>query len=244
MRKKFAHHDKNGRLRLEKSEDRFFLSIEDEADVLLEAGECVKALDIYRYLSLHYNNGVPWGGQVKAEWALGLQSEAMTHIEELDSEIRDSVTKFIMEFSSQLQVQKQPQNEWDVFISHASEDKEAFARPLALALKERGISVWFDEFTLTVGDGLRRSIDKGLAKSRYGIVVISESFLKKDWPQKELDALLAREEAGKKLILPIWHNVTFAVLRQHSPLLADRFATSSSKGLQKVVDDLVCAMTL
>lgn len=242
MVKKFARYDRKGRLTIENSEDKFFLSIEDEADLLLLAGEWAKALDIYNYLSHHYNNGVPWSGQVKAEWALGLFSEAKAHIEELDSEVRDSVTKFIIDFPQQAPLQKQPQNEWDVFISHASEDKETIARPLAFALKERGFSVWFDEFTLSVGDSLRRSIDKGLAKSRYGVVVISESFLNKEWPQKELDALVAREEAGKKLILPIWHNVSFDLLKQHSPLLADRFATSSSKGLQQVVDDLVEAM--
>ena len=242
MRKKFTRYDKDGRLRLEKSVDQFFLSIEDEADLLFEARELRKALDIYRYLSIHYNNGVPWTGQVKAEWALGLVVEAMMHRKELDLEGRYSVSEFIMECSSQTQEQKHPPCEWDVFISHASEDKEQFARPLALALIEKGFSVWFDDFTLSVGDSLRRSIDTGLAKSRYGIVVVSQNFIKKDWPQKELDALFAREELGKKLILPVWHNVTIEQLRQHSPLLADRFATSSSKGLDKVVDDLVHAM--
>jgi hypothetical protein len=77
--------------------------------------------------------------------------------------------------------------EWDVFISHASEDKEDFVRPLAESLRRSGLLVWYDDFTLKVGDSLRRSIDQGLAKSRHGIVVISPNFLKKDWPQKELD---------------------------------------------------------
>jgi hypothetical protein len=60
---------------------------------------------------------------------------------------------------------------WDVLISHASEDKDAIARPLADALSEQGISVWFDEMTLRVGDSLRRSIEGGLAKSRFGVAI-------------------------------------------------------------------------
>jgi hypothetical protein len=96
---------------------------------------------------------------------------------------------------------------WDVFISHASEDKEAFVRPLARGLAERGVTVWFDEFTLAIGDSLRRSIDQGLARSRFGVVVISKNFLHKEWPQKELDGLVAREINGIKVILPVWHQI-------------------------------------
>jgi hypothetical protein len=131
---------------------------------------------------------------------------------------------------------------WDVFISHASEDKEAFVRALAEVLRKENIRVWFDEFALTVGDSLRRSIDHGLASSRYGIVVISPSFLQKEWPQKELDGLAAREVDGRKVILPVWHNIDAETVRQHSPLLADRVATSTDKGVQAVVADLMKAM--
>ncbi|MCW5799767.1 MAG: toll/interleukin-1 receptor domain-containing protein [Nitrospira sp.] len=132
--------------------------------------------------------------------------------------------------------------EWDVFVSHASADKEEFARPLAKGLKDQKLRVWFDEFTLRVGDSLRRSIDKGLAHSRYGVVVISPDFLSKEWPQKELDGLMAREVDGRKVILPVWHNIDAKYLREYSPLLADRLATSSSKGLRQVIDELLEAM--
>jgi TIR domain len=70
---------------------------------------------------------------------------------------------------------------WDVFISHASEDKD-FVRPLAEVLQKSGLSVWYDEFALKVGDSLRRKIDEGLAKSRYGIVILSHAFFTKNWP--------------------------------------------------------------
>lgn len=132
--------------------------------------------------------------------------------------------------------------EWDVFISHASEDKEAFVRLLAEALQKEKVRVWYDEFTLTVGDSLRRSIDRGLAGSRYGIVVISPDFLRKEWPQKELDGLFALEVDGRKVILPVWHNIDAEILRRSSPLLADRYATCSTKGIDGVVKDLTMAM--
>lgn len=132
--------------------------------------------------------------------------------------------------------------DWDVFISHASEDKEAIARPLAKQLQGRGIKVWFDEFTLTVGDSLRQSIDAGLARSRFGIVIISPAFLQKAWPQRELDGLVAREIAGVKVILPVWHKVDIDDVRTFSPTLADRLSASSGEGLEKLTDRLLEAI--
>lgn len=132
--------------------------------------------------------------------------------------------------------------DWDVFISHAWEDKESFVRPLAEALRARGLRVWYDEFTITVGDSLRRSIDRGLANSRYGIVVLSPNFFAKDWPQKELDGLSTREANSEKVILPIWHQITAPEVRKYSPILADRVAVSTSEGLEYVVAELLRAM--
>ena len=93
----------------------------------------------------------------------------------------------------------------DVFISHATEDKEKVARPLAEALRNNGLDVWYDEFSLNLGDSLQESIDKGISESRFGIVILSKSFFGKNWPKKELNGFIAREIHGKKLILPIWH---------------------------------------
>lgn len=128
---------------------------------------------------------------------------------------------------------------WDVFICHASEDKDDFVRPLALKLQEKGLNIWYDEFTLKVGDSLRQSIDRGLAHSRFGIVVISQSFLHKDWPQKELNGLMALEVNGRKVILPVWYKIDAEGVRKYSPILADRVATSSAKGVTKVVQDIL-----
>lgn len=134
--------------------------------------------------------------------------------------------------------------EWDVFICHASEDKEEFVRPLAISLISRDLKVWYDELTLTLGDSLRRSIDRGLAHSRYGIVVISPNFLRKEWPQKELDGLAALEVNGRKVILPVWHQIDVSGVREYSPTLADRVATSSEKGIEKVVEDILKALDI
>ena len=131
---------------------------------------------------------------------------------------------------------------WDVFISHASEDKGAFVRNLANELAAGGLKVWYDEFTLTLGDSLRRSIDQGLANSRFGIVVLSQSFFSKEWPQRELDGLVAMEISSGKLILPIWHNVSKEDVAAFSPILADRLAVSSDKGMDKVVKEILAAI--
>lgn len=113
---------------------------------------------------------------------------------------------------------------WDVFISHASEDKDLFVRPLAVALRSLGVSVWYDEFSLHLGDSLSRSIDKGLASSSFGLVVISPHFLKKPWSEYELRGLISREIEEDRVILPIWHGVTRRQVVEFSPPLADKVA--------------------
>jgi hypothetical protein len=128
---------------------------------------------------------------------------------------------------------------WDVFISHASEDKDELVRPLASALKNDNISVWYDEFSLKLGDSLRKSIDLGLANSRYGIVVLSRNFFAKHWPAQELNGLAIKEVDGNKVILPIWHRVTFEEVRAFSPILADRLAENSAVGLERLVQRIV-----
>lgn len=128
---------------------------------------------------------------------------------------------------------------WDLFICHASEDKEEFVRPLAQALAAKGVKVWFDELTLKLGDRLRRSIDNGLKFSRFGLVVLSPSFFAKQWPQIELDGLASLELNGRKVILPVWHNVSVDDVRNYSPTLADRIAVASSKGIEFVVEEIV-----
>lgn len=118
--------------------------------------------------------------------------------------------------------------EYDVFISHTSEDKPTLVSSLAEELRNFGVEVWYDEFSLELGDSLSRSIDKGLANSRYGLVVLSEAFLNKEWPEYELRGLITRENQGVKVILPIWHKISKEQLIQYSPPLADKFALNTN----------------
>jgi hypothetical protein len=134
-------------------------------------------------------------------------------------------------------------DKYDVFLSHASEDKETIARPLYDALTAAGVSVWFDEAVLRLGDSLSRKIDEGLAKCPHGIIIISPSFLDKQWPQRELAGLVAREVAsGKTKILPIWHDIDHATLVRHSPTLADRVAGNSSEGVESLVKKILAVI--
>lgn len=121
------------------------------------------------------------------------------------------------------------EKDYDIFISHASEDKDDFVRDLAHALQRRGLEVWYDEFALRIGDSLRRKIDAGLSTSRFGVVVLSPNFFAKNWSQYELDGMVTREMTGEEqIILPIWHNISRDEVVSYSPSLADKLALKSS----------------
>ncbi len=128
---------------------------------------------------------------------------------------------------------------WDLFVSHASEDKDEMQDRLLINLSNAGLRVWFDEYELTIGDSLRRSIDKGLAKSRFGVVILSKHFFEKEWPQKELDGLVAGEDGSEKRILPVWHKVTRAQVTSFSPPLADKLGVPTTKGIDHVVNAIL-----
>jgi hypothetical protein len=116
---------------------------------------------------------------------------------------------------------------WDVFISHASEDKETVARPLRDALTKLGITVWLDETQMRIGHSLRRKIDEGIRSSRFGVVILSDSFFRKGWTNHELDGLVTRTVAGEQSLLPIWHELTADQVRAYSPSIADKMAMST-----------------
>jgi hypothetical protein len=164
------------------------------------------------------------------------ESRERKRLQELEKRRQKEMANYSHDLEQQLAVQRselaarpttlvsaediEPPKQFDLFISHASEDKEEFARPLAEALQALGVEVWYDEFQLRVGDSLRRSIDKGLANSRFGVVVLSSAFFAKNWPQYELDGLVARE-------------------MKFSPTLADRVALNSSiQSIQEIAAKL------
>src|SRR5262245_57367435 len=94
-----------------------------------------------------------------------------------------------------------------LFISYASEDRSALAEPLAKALSN-DYEVWFAPYELKVGDSLLQKISAGLSSSDFGVVILSRHFFAKKWPQAELNGLFALEEPSKKVILPVWNDIT------------------------------------
>lgn len=129
---------------------------------------------------------------------------------------------------------------YDVFISHACEDKDSFVREFAEKLMASRIEVWYDEYSLKPGDSLRREIDKGLSKSRFGIVVFSKHFFSKQWTQYELDGLVSRWiNSNSKVIVPIWHNIDSDEVSKYSSSLSNIVAIKSDRGIDYVVDEIV-----
>jgi hypothetical protein len=122
----------------------------------------------------------------------------------------------------------------NVFISYASEDRDDFVQPLVDALEQKH-TVWFAPYELTLGDSLLKKISDGLRLCDFGVVILSPAFFAKKWPQNELDGLSALETTKKKLILPVWKDVTEEDVKVFSPILAGRFAARAAEGVDYVV---------
>ena len=132
--------------------------------------------------------------------------------------------------------------DYDLFVCHAFEDKVPFVNGLVDELRSIDLRVWYDDFELTMGDSLLREISRGISRSEFGVVVLSHNFFNKNWPQSELDGLVAVESGGRKVVLPIWHGITAEEIRIFSPILAGRMAVKSSDGLPSVVNNIRKAM--
>ncbi|MCP3960159.1 MAG: TIR domain-containing protein [bacterium] len=132
--------------------------------------------------------------------------------------------------------------DYDLFISHASEDKADFVEPLVGPLQDRGLRVWYDSREITLGDDFRAKMDEGLASSRFGVVVISPSF-RKYWPGAELSALFTQERIlEEKRILPVVHAMTAKQVTRAWPLLAARAAAYSSEGVDVVAEKIAASV--
>jgi hypothetical protein len=128
---------------------------------------------------------------------------------------------------------------WDVFISHAGEDKEAVAEPLAVELRARGLKVWLDKTELRIGDSLRGKIDYGLAHSTFGLVILSKSFFAKGWPQYELDGIIGLSVNGDQRMLPIWHEISRDEIARQSPSLVDKIARNTAiNTIAEIADEI------
>ena len=131
--------------------------------------------------------------------------------------------------------------EYDVFISHATEDKKSFSDDFVKILQdEYNLKVWYDTLSISWGDSIRAKIDAGLKQSKFGVVLLSRSYIKKHWTQYELEGLFQRESNGGKLILPIWHDITKQEVHDFSPVLAGKMAMNTAiMTAHEIADNLV-----
>jgi TIR domain len=131
------------------------------------------------------------------------------------------------------------------FISHDSRDKDAVARPIAVGLSKLMCPVWFDEFSLKVGDSLRESIEKGLKECRKCVLVLSPRFLANPgWTKVEFNSIFTREVIEKQnLVLPVWFETTKEAIFDYCPTLVDRVGLDWNLGEEEVVRRLYRALT-
>jgi TIR domain len=130
---------------------------------------------------------------------------------------------------------------WHYFISHASEDKALIAAPLAHYLQSASFNVWYDDFSLQLGDSILGGINRGLAESEFGVVILSPAFFAKAWPQRELAGLVATATSDVRRILPVWHHVNATSVARTAPVLADLKAVQTARGLHLVAEEIVRA---
>jgi len=191
----------------------------------------------------------------RADTAVKLQREEAAETQKANKAqqaIQNSYERRIADLSAQIMKQlsdtKPPRHmyeesgheEYDVFISHASEDKAEFADALCETLENSGVKVWYDALSIGWGDSLRAKIDDGLKKSKFGIVVLSKDYIRKGWTQYELDGLFQIEMTNGKTILPIWHNITKDEVQAFSPTLAGRKALNTSMfSVQEIANELI-----
>jgi hypothetical protein len=139
--------------------------------------------------------------------------------------------------------------EYDVFVSHAWEDKESFVDEFVKSMEELGIKVWYDKTKMEWGDSMRAKIDDGLRKSKFGIAVLSPDYIAegKYWTKTELDGLFQKESTNGKTLLPIWHNLTKKQVQEYSPMLAGKLAMTTATmipqeiamEMKKILDDTI-----
>lgn len=127
---------------------------------------------------------------------------------------------------------------YDVFISHAVEDKLAIANELSEALEKKDLKVWYSGRELSVGDRLIETIYQGLEECRFGVVIISPTYITKIWALSEFFKLLDKEQLGQKVILPVLHDITPEEIAARFPPMADIVALRASRGIPYVVDAL------
>ena len=155
-------------------------------------------------------------------------AKAIKNYENRINELQQQIVQQII--PPQPQYTSQTDEEYDVFISHAWEDKEEFVDEFVSEMNKLGLKVWYDTNKLKWGDSMREKIDKGLSKSKYGVVVLSPNYINENkyWTKAELNGLFQVETINGKTILPIWHKLTKKQVTEYSPIIADRKALTTA----------------
>ena len=127
-------------------------------------------------------------------------------------------------------VDEQDDVQYDVFVSHAWEDKESFVEEFVQELQNLNLRVWYDKKQIKWGDSMRAKIDEGLRKSKFGVAVLSPDYIKegKYWTKAELDGLFQLESVNGKMLLPVWHNLTKKEVMAYSPIIAGKLAMNTA----------------
>lgn len=127
-------------------------------------------------------------------------------------------------------VDEQEDVQYDVFVSHAWEDKESFVEEFVQELQKLNLRVWYDKKQIKWGDSMRAKIDEGLRKSKFGVAVLSPDYIKegKYWTKAELDGLFQLESVNGKMLLPVWHNLTKKEVMAYSPIIAGKLAMNTA----------------
>ena len=138
----------------------------------------------------------------------------------------------------------QPDYRWDVFVSHASEDKVSFVDGLVAGLRVVGLKVWYDSSEMSGGGSVVRSIDEGLRQSRFCVVVLSQHYFAKQWPRAEFEAVLNNDVSlGGERVLPVLFNLKAEEIAPHSLLLASRkVVADAAEGRDSVIVALLALL--
>jgi len=154
---------------------------------------------------------------INAMWEATLTPQGLTYFED-----KNKAQKTEEEQGFQIMKSKADRKEYDVFISHANQDKVGYVDELYLALRKLGVQIFYDTEVLSWGDNWKQVILDGTAKSEFAIIVISENFFGREWTERELDEFLKRQNAnGQKIVLPLLHNISLDTLKAQYPFLSD-----------------------
>lgn len=132
--------------------------------------------------------------------------------------------------SAPLSLPPNSEAEYDVFVSHAWEDKAEFVDEFVEELRKLDIKVWYDTSEIKWGDSMRARIDDGLKKSKFGVAVLSPDYIKdgKYWTKAELDGLFQLESINGKTLLPVWHKLTKKEVMEYSPIIGSKLAMTTA----------------